>query len=49
MGSRRRKKGPEKIFEEITAENFPNTRKEILTQVEEAQRIPYKINPEEIQ
>ena len=46
MGSRRRRdKGPEKIFEEIIAENFPQMRKEPLTQVEEAQRIPHKINP----
>ena len=35
----------EKIFEEIIAENFPQMRKEPLTQVEEAQRIPHKINP----
>ena len=40
-----RKKGPEKIFEEIIAKNFYNRGKETLPQVEEAQRIPYKINP----
>ena len=40
-----REKGPEKIFEEIITENFPNMGKETLTQVEEAQRRPYKINP----
>ena len=40
-----REKGPEKIFEEIIVENFPNMRKEIATQVQEAQRIPYRINP----
>ena len=28
-----KKKGPEKIFEEITFENFPNMGKEIATQV----------------
>ena len=39
------KKVPEKIFEEIITENFPNMGKETLTQVEAAQRIPYKINP----
>ena len=46
-GSRRRreKKGPEKIFEEIITENFPNMGKETLIQMEEAQKIPYKINP----
>ena len=40
-----RGKGPEKIFEEIIVENFPNTGKEIATQVQEAQRVPGKINP----
>ena len=29
-----RQKGPEKIFEEIITENFPNKGKETLTQVE---------------
>ena len=38
-------KGPEKIFEEIIAKNLLNMRKEIVTQVQEVQRIPYKINP----
>ena len=41
---RRREKGPEKIFEEIIVEKFPNMGKEIATQVQEAQRVPYKIN-----
>ena len=40
-----REKGPEEIFEEIIAENFPNTGKEMVTQVQEAQRVPGKINP----
>ena len=40
-----REKGPEKIFEEIIVENFPNTGKETATQVQEAQRVPYRINP----
>ena len=40
-----RDKGPEKIFEEITVENFPNIGKEITTQVQEAQRVPYRVNP----
>ena len=46
-GSRRERerKWPERIFEEIITEIFPNMGKETLTQVEEAQRIPYKINP----
>ena len=30
-------KGPEKISEEIIVENFPNMRKETITQVQEAQ------------
>ena len=38
-------KGPEKIFEEIRVENFPNVGKEIATQVQEVQRVPYRINP----
>ena len=42
---RREKKGTEKIFEEIIVENFPNMGKEIVNQVQEAQRVPYKINP----
>ena len=39
-----RKKGPEKIFEEVIAENFPNTEKEIVNQVQEAQN-PRKDKP----
>ena len=38
-------KGPEKIFEEIIVKNFPNMGKEIATQVQEAQRVPGRINP----
>ena len=33
-----REKGPEKIFEEIIVENFPDMGKEIATQVQEAQK-----------
>ena len=40
-----KKKGTEKIFEEIIVENFPNMGKEIVNQVQEAQRAPYRINP----
>ena len=40
-----REKGTEKIFQEIIAENFPNMGKEPLTQIQQAQRVPYKINP----
>ena len=35
-----REKGPEKIFEEIVVENFPNMGKDIVTQVQEAQDKP---------
>ena len=40
-----KKKGTEKIFEEIIVENFPDMGKEILNQVNETQRVPYRINP----
>ena len=40
-----KKKGTETIFEEIMVENFPNMGKEIVTQVQEAQRVSYRINP----
>ena len=32
----------EKVFEEIIYEHFPNMEKEIATQVQEAQRVPYR-------
>ena len=40
-----RRKGKEKIFEEIIAENLPNMGKERLIQIQEVQRVPYKITP----
>ena len=40
-----REKGPEKIFEEIKVENFPNMGKEIPTQGQEVRRVQYRINP----
>ena len=40
-----KKKGTEKIFEEIIVENFPNMRKEVVTRDQEVQRVPYRINP----
>ena len=40
-----REKRTEKLFEEIIVENFPNMGKEIVNQVQEAQRVPYRINP----
>ena len=41
----RKNKSYEKNFEEIIVENFPNMEKEIVNQVQEAQRVPYRINP----
>ena len=35
----------EKILEEIIVENFPKMGKEIITQVQETQRVPNRINP----
>ena len=40
-----KKKGHEKILEEIIVENFPKMEKEIATQVQETQRVPNRINP----
>ena len=40
-----KKKGTEKIFEEIIVEIFPNMGKEIVNQFQEVQRVPYRINP----
>ena len=40
-----KKKGSEKIFQEIIVENFLNMGKEIVSQVQEAQRVPYRTNP----
>ena len=40
-----KKKGYEKMFEEIIVENFPNMEKEIVNQVQQIQRVPYRINP----
>ena len=40
-----KKKDHEKILEEIIVENFCKMGKEIITQVQETQRIPNRINP----
>ena len=40
-----KKKGSEKIFEEIIVENFLNMGKEIVNQVQETQIVPYRTNP----
>ena len=43
-GEEEKKKGCEKIFEEIIVESFPNMEKEIVNQVQEDQTVPYRIN-----
>ena len=43
-----KKKGYEKKIEEIIVENSPNVEKEIVNERQEAQRVPFRINPEEI-
>ena len=40
-----KKKGHEKILEEIIVENFPKRGKEIATQVQETQTVSNRINP----
>ena len=39
-----KKKGYEKIFEEVIVENFSNMEKEIVNQVQKAQTVPYMKN-----
>ena len=41
-----KKKVSAKIFKEIIVENSPYMGKEIVNQVQEAQRVPYRIYPE---
>ena len=46
--SRRRRREKERVwenFEEIIVENFPNMEKEIVNQVQEAERVPCRRNP----
>ena len=40
-----KKKDHEKLFKEIIVENFHKMGKEIITQVQETQRVPNRINP----
>ena len=40
-----KKKGCEKNFEDTRVKNFPNMEKEIVNQVQEAQGVPYRLNP----
>ena len=42
---RRERQGDRNHIPRIIAENFPNVGKEPLTQIQQAQRVPYKINP----
>ena len=44
-GKEDKKKDHEKILEKIIVENFPKMGKEIITQVQETQRVPNRINP----
>ena len=39
-----KKKGYEKILEDIIVENFPNMEKEIVNRFQKAQRVPYRTN-----
>ena len=34
-----------KIVEELIVESFPNMEKEIANQIQEAQKVPYRISP----
>ena len=40
-----KKKGHEKILKVIIVENFPKMGKEIVIQIQETHRVPYRINP----
>ena len=40
-----KKKGYEKFFEEIIVENLTNMENKIVSQVQKAQRVPYRTNP----
>ena len=37
--------GIENLFEKVMIENFPNLRREKVTQIQESQRVPSKRNP----
>ena len=40
-----KKKGHEKILDQIMVENFPKMGKEIASQVQDTQRVPNRLNP----
>ena len=42
---KREKERVSEIFEEIIVEDFPNMENEIVNQVQEVQRVQYRINP----
>lgn len=44
----RREKGTENVFDEIKVEHFPNPGKETCIQVQEAQTVPKKMNPRDL-
>ena len=44
-GGEEREKRPEKIFEEIIVETFPNMGEEIVNQSQEMKSVPGRINP----
>ena len=39
-------KGPEKVFEEIIAENFCNMEKETVIYIQAESRVPYRVIPQ---
>ena len=43
-GGEKREKGPENVLEDIIPESFPNLGKETDIQVQEAKRLPNRIN-----
>ena len=45
MFQKKREKKMESVFEEILPENNPNLKKKTDIQIQEAQRVPNKINP----
>ena len=40
--------GIENLFERVMMENFPNLRREKVTQIQETQRVPRKSNPKRL-
>ena len=40
-----KREGSQNVFDKLVAENFPNLKTETDIQIQEAQRVPNKINP----